>query len=516
MTDASTTRRTATQGESEFGLLQIGAARVALSLDALREVIPCPPAFGSLPAAATGLLGAIGLRGRVVPVLDLRVVLGLPAERAEGQVVVVARHANRTLGLLVDGVRGLTRLATAAVHDIRCEGGTLLFTGSFQHETDGTVVSVLDPGAVMSLPGVPLLQDDGDAGKDARRNATTEHKPLMLVRCGEIGLAIDVTDIHATLPRVEPRSSSLEGRVCRGVIEHAGACIAAVDPLALMELGTLPAGQDCQALLLKFDGGFVAILVNRVIDIVRVAEAELRPLPPLAVRRPEFFRAALRAAGHGEQLVLGAQVLRNEAQLIALASLNTRSSGAGAGTGRAAPTATTRTAATHGTAVITYELDVEVATQLTQVIEVLPLPADYARPAGTHPAVMGLFSYRGEAATLVCLTSLLGGRARPDPAHARVLLVSVPQGQFGFVVPRLCRIENTVWEAARLSGGTDRPAATVEHPLRRHAVVELGEAAQRRTLQLIDLLALAGSLIDGPATPTDRSADAPAQTKATA
>ena len=165
---------------------------------------------------------------------------------------------------------------------------------------------------------------------------------------------------------------------------------------------------------------------------------------------------------------------------------------------------------------ITYELDVEVATQHTQVIEVLPLPADYARPASTHPAVMGLFTYRGEAATLVCLTGLLGCRARPYPAHARVLLVSVPQGQFGFVVPRLCRIENTVWEAARLGSGPAGSTATVEHPLRRHAVVELGQAEQRRTLQLIDLLALAASLIGGQAARTDRSAEAVEERQATA
>ncbi len=271
------------------------------------------------------------------------------------------------------------------------------------------------------------------------------------------------------------------------MIEHAGVRLPAVDPLALMGLGTLPEGEACQALLLRYPTGMVALLVSQVIDIVRVPESDLLALSPLAVRRPELFRAALRVSGHGEHLVLASGVLQSEPDLVALSTLN-----ASPMTGKDTATRAATAATARGNAVITYDIGAEVATRLTQVIEVLPLPRDCAHPASDHPAVTGMFTHRGHSVTLVCLASLLDGSARPDPAHARVLLVGVDGSHFGFIVPKLCHIESTVWEQPR---GTS--AASAQNPLGPHTVVEIGTGDQRRTLHLVDLRALASSLMSG-------------------
>lgn len=485
----------ATAADTVYGVLRIGAAHIALPLDVLREVIPCPPQFSGLPASAPGLLGAISVRGRVLPVLDLRVVLGRDAPRHDGQVVVVMRqampHGGALLGLMTDGVSGLTRLPAKTLNAMSSGSDTLLFSGSFERAEDHNVVSVLDAAAVMRLPGVPLLQDDSGASATAATStASVPRCPLMLVRCGDVRLAMDVTDIHTTLPRVTLHPSSMDGRVCRGVIEHAGVRLPAIDPLALMSLGTLPEGELCQALLLRFPGGLVAVLVSQVIDIVRVPETELLALSPLAVQRPEFFRAALRVPSHGDHLVLERGALQYEPELLALSTLNATPGAAGSPTASAATTAVA-IAHARGSAVITYDIGPEVATRLTQVIEVLPLPADHARPASGHPAVIGMFTHRGHSVTLICLSSLLESSARPDPLHARVLVVSTAGAHFGFVVPHLRHIESTVWEAPR----KDNSAAARRSALGRHALVEIGTGAQRRTLHLVDLHGLAQALM---------------------
>lgn len=487
--------------DTVYGVLQIGATHIALSLGVLREVIPCPPQLSGLPASAVGLLGAISVRGKVLPVLDLRVVLGLDAPRHDGQVVVVVRHGGALLGLLTDGVRGLTKLPAGMLNAMSSGSHPLLFSGSFERTEDRSVVSVIDAEAVMRLPGVPLLRDDSSTAS----NATVASVPrcaLMLVRCGKVRLAMEVADIHTTLPEVKLLPSSMDGWVCRGVVEHAGVQLPAIDPLALMSLGTLPEGEPCQALLLRFPGGMVALLVSQVIDIVRVPETDLLALSPLAVRRPELFRAALRVADHGDHLVLARGVLQLEPDLRALSTLNATP---GAPMDNpAAGVATTAAAIAHarGSAVITYDIGAEVATRLTQVIEVLPLPTDFARMVSGHAAVTGMFTHRGHSVTLVCLASLLEGSGRPDPAHARVLVVGVADAYFGFVVPKLCHIESTVWEAQRKD-----PTATKPSALGRHAVVEIGTGMQRRTLHLVDLHALAHDLMRGEEQALDADAN---------
>ena len=505
---AATAAKSSAAADTIYGVLQIGTTHIALPLDVLREVIPCPAQFSGLPAAAAGLLGAISVRGRVLPVLDLRVVLGLEAPRCEGQVVVVMRQQMREggalLGLLTDGVRGLTKLPAGTLNAMSSGSQSLLFSGSFERAEDRSVVSVLDAAAVMRLPGVPLLQDDG-GNENSAAAAATAHVPrcaLMLVRCGDVRLAMEVTDIHTTLPEVTLQPSSMDGRVCRGVIEHAGVKLPAIDPLALMSLGELPNGEPCQALLLRFPTGLVALLVSKVIDIVRVPETDLLALSPLAVRRPELFRAALRVPGHGDHLVLARNVLQNEPDLLALSTLNATPGVASGTPAAASATTAVAIAQARGSAVITYDIGAEVATRLTQVIEVLPLPADHARPASGHAAVVGMFTHRGHSVTLVCLSSLLDGSVRPDPLQARVLVVGVDGAHFGFIVPRLCHIESTVWEAPRKEQPSAKPSA-----LGRHAVVEIGTSTQRRTLHLVDLHALAQGLMRGEAEAPSEDAD---------
>lgn len=64
-----------------------------------------------VPGAASDVAGVIQVRGRVVPVVDLRVRFGLAAaERTVDTRVVVAQSAGRTVGLLVDRAREVVML----------------------------------------------------------------------------------------------------------------------------------------------------------------------------------------------------------------------------------------------------------------------------------------------------------------------------------------------------------------------------------------------------------------------
>ncbi len=54
--------------------------------------------------AASHMLGIMNLRGVIVPIVDLRRLLGLPAENGVNTVTVVVNFGGRTVGLVVDGV----------------------------------------------------------------------------------------------------------------------------------------------------------------------------------------------------------------------------------------------------------------------------------------------------------------------------------------------------------------------------------------------------------------------------
>lgn len=79
----------------------------ALPIGRVREILP-PRPFTRLPGADAAVCGLIGLRGRVITVLDFGVAVGLaPAAREPGHRIVLLDGAARTVGLVVERVVGV-------------------------------------------------------------------------------------------------------------------------------------------------------------------------------------------------------------------------------------------------------------------------------------------------------------------------------------------------------------------------------------------------------------------------
>lgn len=94
-------------------VFRAGGERFALPLEAVREVVVPQPPFARVPRAPAAVRGAMNLRGRVVAVVELAALVGLPRDAlgpGQGHVVVLDRE-RRGLGVLVASVVGVEPLA---------------------------------------------------------------------------------------------------------------------------------------------------------------------------------------------------------------------------------------------------------------------------------------------------------------------------------------------------------------------------------------------------------------------
>jgi purine-binding chemotaxis protein CheW len=102
---------TAARALREMLAFRLAGEEYAVDIGSIEEIIkPRPPTeVPSVPAFCPGI---VSLRGRIVTMIDLRKRLGLPAD-APGRSarVIVARSGARVVGLLVDAVSGVIRLA---------------------------------------------------------------------------------------------------------------------------------------------------------------------------------------------------------------------------------------------------------------------------------------------------------------------------------------------------------------------------------------------------------------------
>ncbi len=88
---------------------RVGSQRLALPIDKVREIIRNMPLVTA--PSWTGLLhGIIHIRGMVIPVLDMRMVLGEKAENVRKSRIIIVEMLERSAGIIVDEVEDIVPL----------------------------------------------------------------------------------------------------------------------------------------------------------------------------------------------------------------------------------------------------------------------------------------------------------------------------------------------------------------------------------------------------------------------
>lgn len=96
-------------GTMRAAIVTLGGELFTIDLQNVREVFVVE-SITPVPGMPAGLVGVTNLRGSVVPLLDLRQMIGLAAENALKYAVVI-KHGNWQVGVLVDTVPEIRTLS---------------------------------------------------------------------------------------------------------------------------------------------------------------------------------------------------------------------------------------------------------------------------------------------------------------------------------------------------------------------------------------------------------------------
>jgi len=106
---------TTTGDERQLVVFQLGAELYGVEIARVHEIIRLQ-AITRVPRAPAFVEGIINLRGKVIPVVDLRHRFGLPAaEHTRASRIVVVEIGDQVVGLIVDAVSEVLRIAGATV-----------------------------------------------------------------------------------------------------------------------------------------------------------------------------------------------------------------------------------------------------------------------------------------------------------------------------------------------------------------------------------------------------------------
>jgi purine-binding chemotaxis protein CheW len=111
----------------------------------------------------------INMRGRIVPVIDLRMRLGLsPREPDLSTPIIIVGRSGPAAGLIADGVREVLALPSEAVEPSRPRAAPALAVSGMAHAGDRLIL-LLDPERLCDSTSRLALPVDSDA--DARAGA---------------------------------------------------------------------------------------------------------------------------------------------------------------------------------------------------------------------------------------------------------------------------------------------------------------------------------------------------------
>ncbi|UYY78259.1 chemotaxis protein CheW [Sphingomonas sp. R1] len=418
----------------DVGLLRLGGVELAVPVDWVREVVPCPAALGPCFGTHPALVGSIGVRGDVIPVVDLTVLLGFGAQPGQGGTIVVLRRDDVLLGLRIDSVSGLYRIPVSAVRELIDSGGEArLVDRAFVREAH--LVGILEPATLFSMPGLPLVRCQARAEDHAALGRT---RPFVLVTVAGVQIAIDSHLVESTAPAINLRRCAVPAPGWSRSVNYLGRDVRVFDQLATLGLdgATAEESQGPVILLRIAPDKLVGWHVESVRSVARISDDKFGPLPAGMVGRTSLFGGIVTDPGGGQNLLLDSEAVRADPAIRAMAALcraaaasATQGAGNGQADGKGPP----------ANAFLIFDTGARLlATPLDAIREVVPFRGLSSR-VEDGSGLCGIGDHRGEA---VSVYGIEPGMPAEDADLLIIAREQAGEGPRGYLARRLATIVN--------------------------------------------------------------------------
>ena len=266
----------------------------------VQEIVQVPEHITAVPNAAHHVVGLMSLRQRLLPLVSLRVLFGLPYEglSESHRIVVVALPSNLTVGVVTDSVKevlGVQRSQVEPVPGVLAQGQNMQeFSGICRLDGGKRLVSVIATERLLGLEAVQnALQLAGsmEDGEGSVQVATTtqaaqavqEDVQVVIFRLGaeEFGVPImsvqEIVRVPESLTRVPKTPDFVEG-----VINLRGTVLPVIDQRTRLGLPAIERN-DRQRIMVYLMGNLrTGFIVDSVAEVLRIPRQNIAPAPELS------------------------------------------------------------------------------------------------------------------------------------------------------------------------------------------------------------------------------------------
>jgi len=287
-------------GSDEVQLVsfEVAGQEYGLSIEHVQEIVQMPASIAAVPRADAHVLGIMTLREKLLPLVSLRAMLGLPqaAPDERNKIVVVALPGGGAVGIVMDMVREVLRVARA-----RMEPMPALLTGSGEItaicrlEGGKRLVAVLSAAALFGSPAVAralaaVASDGEDIMQDEAVTSTELEEQFVVFRLADeeygapIAAVQEIVRVPENLTRV-PKAPSF----IKGVVNLRGAVLPVVDQRSRFALPEIPRSDRQRIMVFAIAGVRTGFIIDSVSEVLKIPRRAIGPAPELSVEQARLI-----------------------------------------------------------------------------------------------------------------------------------------------------------------------------------------------------------------------------------
>tara|TARA_R100001143_G_scaffold62349_1_gene65459 strand:- start:1055 stop:2509 length:1455 start_codon:yes stop_codon:yes gene_type:complete len=475
-----------------YGVVQVGGVYLGIEIGALMEAVLWPADLMPHPTAHGVLVGVFTLRGKAVPLVDLRSMFAQGSHDAgPTPLVAVVCYNGGYVGIAIDEVCEIVHVAEdqpcALITGDRAPG---LLSTLLAIQDGKRMIYALDLSYLACLPGVLFA---AESGRETHRQTLATRGRLrhyLVFECDGRNFCIDASVVTGLVDKPVITPSDFGNERCFGTAEVRGKKVASLSLSHVLNFETeaLPP-KDQLLLLTAVDGRVSGFGYDRMVAIRREDPNRLMGVPAYGLREPDLLRAVM-CLGEGEQaLLLAHETLLERPEVQSYAKIYQHEVKSALETHQAVK-------AVMRQACLLFHAPIHFAAPLSQISEILDIPAQLIRVHQPENHLLGQFNLRGEQVPLICLSSLIESSPQSPTPSSRVLVVRGNHATFGFAVCQVDAIDSfKEFDPAQLERGYSANAGKAQSVNDRvRSLVSIGNHEQSWRATLLDLHRLAVQL----------------------
>jgi len=337
--DGSEERSAAAQVVDELQLVsfEVDGQEYALPIESVEEIVQVPEQIRTIPNSREHLLGVINLRNRMLPLVSLRSLFGLPPPAAghQSRIVIVSRKIDGvaySVGLVTDSVKEVLRAPRSAVDPIP----RLMASRSGQNEVESIcrldggkrLVSIMVPDRLFLNADVRSSLEAAGAGKDAemtgeqnkRDERVDDEEQFVIFRLADEEYGVPIDSVREIV-RVPEQITKLPKapHFVEGVINLRGSVMPIVDQRRRFSLANIERNDRQRIMVFTIRGAPTGFIVDSVSEVLKISRSRISQAPDLAANEDgAVARVANLVDSKRLILMLDVEKLLSESELAAL------------------------------------------------------------------------------------------------------------------------------------------------------------------------------------------------------